>query len=195
MGMGGPVLWVRKRYLHLMWMAAGLDPWPQGLRGRCRGLRGRSSHAGHVGCSLGTLGGGECWLIWAPGRTRLLPRRWCSVNRFGLWMGQGQQRSDRGGRKWAVHLLVCSDLLGARCRPGPGPRLWSDPLSGTHPLRPLLPLHQQPCICPQSPPTSRLYVPPCTCPKATSSRKPPLSLLSQTLLCRVQFEPRGCPLL
>lgn len=173
-----------------------VQQWPQGLRGRRRDLRGRSSRGGHVGCSLGTLGGGECWLTWVPGRTWLLPPRpWCSVNRFGLWMGRGQWRSDRGGWKRAVRLLVCSDLLGARYRPGPGPRLWSDPSSGTHPLGPLLPLHQQPCICPQSPPISHLYVPPCTCPKATSSRKPPLSLLSQTLLRRVQFEPFGCPLL
>lgn len=173
-----------------------MQQWPQGLRGRRRDLRGRSSRGGHVGCSLGTLGGGECWLTWVPGRTWLLPPRpWCSVNRFGLWMGRGQWRSDRGGWKRAVRLLVCSDLLGARYRPGPGPRLWSDPSSGTHPLGPLLPLHQQPCICPQSPPISHLYVPPCTCPKATSSRKPPLSLLSQTLLRRVQFEPFGCPLL
>ena len=90
-----------------------------------------------------------------------------------VWpLGQGQRRSDHGGRTWAVHLLVCSDLLGARCRPGPGPQLWLDLLSGTHPLGPFLPLNQQPCICPQSSPTNHLYVPPSTCPKATSSRKP-----------------------
>lgn len=130
----------------------------------------------------------QLWRLW-----RLQPGhlgRWLVLANLGTWpdlaaasttlvfceqiwpLGQGQRRSDHGGRKWAVHLLVCSDLLGARCRSGPGPQLWLDLLSGTHLLGPFLPLNQQPCICPQSSPTNHLYVPPSTCPKATSSRKP-----------------------